>query len=141
MLNLGCKYCEKQNLLIIEQAPMGMGARRGTKRGALAPPRPWNLKQMTSYAPVKYPKIFARAYGARNTLYFSLKRREKTQKYSFAPLAHRKTVNFCRCCWFCPVPENLLRHSCPWASARKGAEAEYLLPWNLKLMTSYTVPL
>ena len=68
MLNLGCKYCEKQNLLIIEQAPMGMGARRGTKGGwgTCPPPMEFETDDVICCSPVKYPNIFARAFGARN---------------------------------------------------------------------------
>ena len=57
MLNLGCKCCEKQNLLIKDQAPMGMRARRG----GTCPQPSWNLKMMTSYASLLW-----------NTLKFSL---------------------------------------------------------------------
>ena len=44
-----------------------------------------------------------------NTLKISLKRREKTQKVSFAPSERQKMVDFFRCSWFCSPLENFLR--------------------------------
>ena len=72
-----------------------MGARRGA-RGALAPP-PLGFEKMTSYAAVLQNILkfsLAPSALALYTLYFSLKCREKTQKFSFAPLARRKMVDF-----------------------------------------------
>ena len=69
-----------------------MGACRGA-RGALAPPL--EFEKMTSYT--KYPKFFARAFGACYRYMYSIfqsKTAQKTQKFSFAPPAHRKMVNF-----------------------------------------------
>ena len=64
MLNFGCK-CEKQNLLIKEQALMGMGARRGA--GHLpTTSMEFEKDDVMCCPPVKYPNIFARAFGARN---------------------------------------------------------------------------
>ena len=42
-----------------------MGARRGGARGALAPPPGIWKSDVICCRPTKYPKIFARAYGAR----------------------------------------------------------------------------
>ena len=69
-----------------------MGARRGG--GALAP---LEFEKMTSYAAVLQNTLkfsLAPTALALDTLYFSLKRREKTQKFSFAPWARRKMVDF-----------------------------------------------
>ena len=58
---------------------------------------PWNLKKMTSYVAVLQNTLnfsLAPTALAPHTLYFSLKRREKTQKFSFAPSARRKKVDF-----------------------------------------------
>ena len=54
-------------------------------------------KKMTSYAAVLQNTLkFSLAPSAltTNNLYFSLKRRKKTQKFSFAPSARRKMVDF-----------------------------------------------
>ena len=79
-----------------------MGARRG-EGGALAPP-PWNLKKVRSYAAVlqNTPKFsVAPSALAIDTLYFTLKRREKrkmfrlrlwrAEKWSILGTARQKT--------------------------------------------------
>ena len=66
----------------------------GGKGGALAP---LEFEKMTSYAAVLQNTLkfsLAPSALAPDTLYFSLKRREKTQKCSFAPSARRKMVDF-----------------------------------------------
>ena len=81
----------------------------GARRGALAP---WKLKKdVICCRPTKYSTAFAL-----DTLYFSLKRRKITHKFSFAPSARRKivdflygapkTVDFLKCPWFCPLWKN-----------------------------------
>ena len=63
----------------------------GGARGALAPPL--EFEKMTSYAAVLQNTLkfsLAPSALALDTLYFSLKRREKTQKFSFAPCAPEK---------------------------------------------------
>ena len=45
---------------------MGMGARRGGQRGHLPKPMEFEKDDVICCPPVKYPKIFARAFGARN---------------------------------------------------------------------------
>ena len=68
------------------QSTAAMGARRGAG-GALAPSL--NLKKMTSYAAfLRNALKFSLALSALaiNTLKFSLKRRKKAQKFSFAQL-------------------------------------------------------
>ena len=60
-----------------------MGARRGGQGGALAP---LEFEKMTSYAAVLQNNLnfsLAPSALAIDTLYFSLKRREKTQKKKF----------------------------------------------------------
>ena len=72
-----------------------MGARRGA-RGALAPP-PLGFEKTTSYAAVLQNTLkfsLAPLALAIDTLYFNLKRCEKTQNFSFAPSARRKMVDF-----------------------------------------------
>ena len=64
--------------------------------------------------PTKYPSGLAL-----DTLYVSLKHREKTQNFSFAPsarrkrsiccTARRKRVDFLKCRWFCTPLEKFLR--------------------------------
>ena len=66
MLSLGCKCCEKQNLLIKEQAPMVMGARKMAKGDTCPPPMEFEKDDVICCPPVKYPNISARAFGARN---------------------------------------------------------------------------
>ena len=69
-------------------------AAAGGTRGALAP---FEFDKMTSYAAFLQNTLkFSLAPSALvlDTLYFSLKRREKTQKFSLAPSARRKMVNF-----------------------------------------------
>ena len=69
-----------------------MGARRGG--GAHAP---LEFEKMTSYAAVLQNTLkfsLAPSALALYILYFSLKRREKTQKFSFAPSARRKMVDY-----------------------------------------------
>ena len=85
----------------------------GAKRGALAPLEV-EKKDVICCRPTKYSTAFAL-----DTLYFSLKRRKITHKFSFAPSARRKMVEFlcgapktCRllkCRWFCPPLEKFLR--------------------------------
>ena len=65
MLNLGCKCCEKQNLLIKEQAPMGIGARRGGGHLS-ATLMEFEKDDVICCPPVKYLNIFACAFGACN---------------------------------------------------------------------------
>ena len=67
-------------LFIIVNAPV-MGARRGGKGGTCPPPL--EFEKRTSYAAV-----------LQNTLKFSSKTSQKTQKFSFAPSARRNMVNF-----------------------------------------------
>ena len=72
-----------------------MGARRGGGgQGGHLPPL--EFEKMTSYAAVLQNTLkFSLAPSALplDTLCFSLKRREKTQKFSFAPSARRKMVD------------------------------------------------
>ena len=79
-----------------------MGARRGVGKGrgeALVPLPSLEFEKMTTYAAVLQNTLkFSRALLvlALDILYFSLKRREKTQKFSFAPSARRKGRSFVR---------------------------------------------
>ena len=60
-----------------------MGARRGGGKGGALAPLPWNLKHMTSYAAVLRKTLkfsLAPSALAIDTLYFSLKCREKNTK-------------------------------------------------------------
>ena len=66
----------------------------GGQGGALAP---LEFEKMTSYAAVLQNILkfsLAPTALALDTPYFSVKRREKTQKFSFAPSARRKMVIF-----------------------------------------------
>ena len=61
------------------------------------PPTPLEFEKMTSYAAVLRNTLkfsLAPSALALATLYFSLKPREKTQKFSFAPSARSKVVDF-----------------------------------------------
>ena len=95
-------------------APAGRG------KGGHLPPL--EFEKMTSYAAVLQNTLkfsLAPSALAIDTLYFSPKRRKKTQKFSFAPSARRKMVIFCtarrkrvnffKCRWLCPPLEKFLR--------------------------------
>ena len=74
---------------------MTPGARAGGGKGGHLPPPP-GFEKMTSDAAVLQNTLkfsLAPSALALDTLYFSLKRREKTQKFSFAPSARRKMVD------------------------------------------------
>ena len=68
----------------------------GARRGGTCPPPTWNLKNdVICCRPTTYPKIFARAFGDRYRYrIFQSKTREKTRKFSLAPPARRKMVDF-----------------------------------------------
>ena len=98
-----------------------MCARRGGGKGGghLPPPGIWK-NDVICCRPTKYPKFFARAFGARYIFsIFQSKTAQKTEQFSFAPsarrkwsffcTARRKRVNFFKCRWFCPPLEIFLR--------------------------------
>ena len=86
LLNLASKWCEKQNLLIKEHAPMGMGARR---EGALA------------HNPHGFRKRWRHMLLSCKTLKFSLAPSAlafNTLKFSLKHLKFAKVSTFCRRC-------------------------------------------
>ena len=75
-----------------------MGARRGGARGGHLP-SPLEFEKMTSYATVLYNTLkfsLAPSALALDTLYFSLKHREKRQKFSFAPFVCVQKIDLFR---------------------------------------------
>ena len=124
MLNLGCNCCEKQNLLIKEQAPMGMGARR---RGGTCPQPSWNLKKMTSYASLLWNTLkFSLAPSALKikTLTQSLKCGKSAKNFLLRLWRTEKQSTFLGVVGFAPFRKIFCGRPCPWASARKGAGAD-----------------
>ena len=71
-----------------------MGAREGGGKEGTCP-FPWNLKknEVICCRPTKYPKFFARAFGARHI--YPIFQSKMAQKFSFTLSALRKTVIFC----------------------------------------------
>ena len=96
-----------------------MGARRGGQGGTCPP---LEFEKVTSYAAVLQNTLnfsLAPSALAIDTLYFSLKRREKrknfrlrlrrAEKWSDFCTARKKRVNFLKRWWFCPPLEKFLR--------------------------------
>ena len=83
-----CRGDEYGITILVPLAPAGGG------KGGLAPPL--EFEKMTSYIAVLQNTLkcsIAPSALALDTLYFSLKRREKSQMFLFAPSARRKMVD------------------------------------------------
>ena len=98
---------------------------------------------MTSYAAFLWKFSLAPSALAIKTLTCSLKCRKSAKNFRLRLRRTEKQSTFLGVVGFAPLWKIFCGRPCPWTSAgkRAGAEYWYLLPWNLKLMTSYTVPL
>ena len=88
---------ENQTLRTLRFSKVAHGRPQGGGKGrALAPP-PWNLKKMTPYAavlPNTLKLLLAPSALALDTLYFSLKRREKNAKILVCAFGAPKMFDF-----------------------------------------------
>ena len=82
----------------------------GGQPGAVAPLLEFENDDVICCSHGKYPKIFARAFGARIKYpYIESKTPKKSRKFSFAPSARQKVGHFCQSMRFCPPSEKFLR--------------------------------
>ena len=97
------------------------------------PPMQFEKDDVIGCPHVKYPNIFARAFGASNkNPYVYSKMLQKRKKFSFAASAHRKTVNLFRCCGFCPALENFLRAPMPMGVSRERVRGRIPTPMEFE---------
>ena len=117
-----------------------MGACRGARGGALAPPGIWKKKWRHIQNALNFSLAPSALAIDTCTLYFSLKRRKKrknfrlrlrrTEKWSIFCTARRKPVIFLKCRWFCLPLEKFLR--APMASLNRcSSDYNWLLAVKL----------
>ena len=116
--------------------PQGGGA-----RGTLTPlPLKVEKYGVICCRPTKYPKIFARALGARNS-YPGLKHRKKrnnvrlrlrrAEKWSILCTARQKRIKFLKCQWFAPPPPGKISAGARRNFSRGGQNLEDRQKWPI----------